>query len=1067
MVNQDLKQFMKYEMKLLMRDWGYQIILLIGFILVIFLQLFSQGNIRKVEWIAISLPSAIPYANAYLINFLQVFIAIFWFGKFINNRKTCRSNEIISIHPFSNSTYFWGKSLAFIYLMLIYNIILVLVAIFINIFASDSPLFLYTYLFYFLTLTIPTLFFVTGLVICVKSIIRNNALSLMLLLGLICLDILYAPYFFHGALDLFSSTLSNVFSEVTGFYGIGFYLLHRGTFFLWGCGLLVLGSLSINRIPNKIKMKQPILAKGIIFIILGCISISLYLNGFSKEQYKRESIYALFLKYESALKARITNHYIQFKQHGYQLDAISKLHIYNPNSQNLSSIIFYLNPGLSVVETTIEGKSVNFKREGQILMVEHILQPQDSTFIEIHYTGSIVPEVFYPEVKNLNSYHTARCYSIFNLGKDYYYLNPDYTILTPECLWYPTCLPPVNISSPYSTLENYTRFYLTVIGEKNRISISQGRAQMNGDTTRFINHQDLTGISLCIGKYTRKAISHNKKLYEIYVFKGHEYLVEQFSDPVEIINYCNNLYQSGDEKYVFHKLALVETPIHFCAYSRPWKNKTEYVQPELIFRPEREALTRTSFKVQKEINNEGISPQLECWTYYLWNFEETRKLIQGNIFFGKLNLKDHKNEYDISSITRKNHYFIYSMEFPGIDMLFQESINSWESAINSYKNYVTLNLAIQYFNAHNLSDALQDSININQLKQIIWSKSNYYLKYLLCHISSEELYKFQQAFISQHLFQDISYEQYCKEIQEKYNIDLLAFTRQLYEEKQLASFRVRDAQIELVTNATGKKGYIESVKVWNKGNVDGIITLAAPNRTNTHYLIPAGTCKEIKNYFEGEPDEFNLEVQTNLADNIPACYSFEKIKPKETNLKYFHSGVFDTDTSLFLPLSNEYVVDNMSSNFHLIEDKHILNNPEQWKYIPYEGAYGEPVAGLHSKLAGNGSSKIEWEIMLPEDGIYELFIYIAEKAIKSAARSLKFIGTTKVEKKEPTQTYYFKHADGEEKMTLEVLHLGNGWVSLGKYHFTAGHTSLILTDEGADQYQKIFADAVKWVKYTK
>lgn len=98
---------------------------------------------------------------------------------------------------------------------------------------------------------------------------------------------------------------------------------------------------------------------------------------------------------------------------------------------------------------------------------------------------------------------------------------------------------------------------------------------------------------------------------------------------------------------------------------------------------------------------------------------------------------------------------------------------------------------------------------------------------------------------------------------------------------------------------------------------------------------------------------------------------------------------------------------------------------------------------------------------------YVLFIYIAEKAIKSAARSLKFIGTTKVEKKEPTQTYYFKHADGEEKMTLEVLHLGNGWVSLGKYHFTAGHTSLILTDEGADQYQKIFADAVKWVKYTK
>lgn len=1061
MVNQDIKQFMTYEMKLLTRNWGYQIILLIGFILVIILQLISQGNIKKVEWIAISFPSAIPYANAYLVNFFQTFITIFWFGNFINNKKSRLSNEFIYTRPFSNKSYLWGKSLAFIYLMLIYDTILALVAVFINIFVSDSPFLWYAYLFYFFTLTIPTLFFVTGFVICVKGIIQNNALSFTILLGIFSLNILYSSHYFHGALDLYASSFPNVFSDVTGFNRIELYLLHRVSFFLWGLGLLVLGILFFDRITNNIRIKQQFIAKGVIFIILGSISIGLYSNGLNREVSRREIAQAIFRKYELVLKARVINHHIQFKQHGYQFDAISNLCVYNPNSQNLDSIIMYLNPGLNVLEATITGKSVDFRREGQVLSIKHTLQPQDSIFIKIHYTGYIAPEVCYPEIEDLNSLSATRSYSIFNLGKDYYYLHPDYTLLTPECLWYPTCLPPVNILFPYSTLENYTHFYLTIIGEKKRIPISQGIPQTHGDTTFFINNQALTGISLCIGKYTHRAIRYNQKMYEIYLFKGHEYLADQFTDPIELINYW------GNNKYIFHKLALVETPIHFSAYSRPWRNRTEYIQPELIFRPEREALTRAPFKVSQEILNDGISPQLECWSYYLWNYEETRKIIQGNIFGGKLKVEDFKNEYDISAVVQDNHFFIYSTEFPGINMFFQEFPYLWENISHNYKSSVIYYLAIPYLNGHSLSDVLQNSVSINQLKQIVSVKSDYYLKYLLCHVSEEELHKFQQDFITRHMFQDISYEQYCKEFEEKFKIDMLGFTRQFYTENRLPSFRVRDVRVEQITSSTGKRGFMESVKVWNKGKVDGIITLAAPDRKDIHYLIPAGTCKEIRNYFEGEPDEFNLEVQTNLSENLPACYSFTKITPKESSQGLHDSGIFDTDTIPFLPLPNEYIIDDMSSGFHIVEDKHLINNPQRWMFTTQEGAYGEPVAGLYSKLAGNGNSKIEWEITLPKDGVYELFIYNAEKAIKSAARSVKFIGTTKVEKKDPTQTYYFRHADGEEKMTLEVLHLGNGWVSLGKYNFTAGHTSLVLSDEGADQYQKIFADAVKWVKCSK
>ena len=40
-------------------------------LIVVFLHVITQSSIKEPEWIAISLPSAIPFANAYLVNILQ------------------------------------------------------------------------------------------------------------------------------------------------------------------------------------------------------------------------------------------------------------------------------------------------------------------------------------------------------------------------------------------------------------------------------------------------------------------------------------------------------------------------------------------------------------------------------------------------------------------------------------------------------------------------------------------------------------------------------------------------------------------------------------------------------------------------------------------------------------------------------------------------------------------------------------------------------------------------------------------------------------------------------------
>ena len=238
-----------------------------------------------------------------------------------------------------------------------------------------------------------------------------------------------------------------------------------------------------------------------------------------------------------------------------------------------------------------------------------------------------------------------------------------------------------------------------------------------------------------MGKYIHKAIKHEGKLYEIYLFKGHEYLVDQFTDPKELIDSWSFDFRYTKHKaYVYNKLALIETPIHFAAYSRVWRDRSEYVQPELIFRPEREALLSSAFKVWKNALNEGIStPQHEFFNMvYLQNFESVRILKKGNVLFGPLERdKEIKNEYDISSLTRKNHFYIYSPEFKAIDIFFQYIQKRWDTMANSFGESNTFPAAIAYLQENSLEYLFQQPRENVIFDQVMWLKANDYLKRLL------------------------------------------------------------------------------------------------------------------------------------------------------------------------------------------------------------------------------------------------------------------------------------------------------------------------------------------------
>ena len=114
--NYELSNYLlaRYEAKAITREWSFKVVTVLSVLIVAFLHVITQSSIKEPEWIAISLPSAIPFANAYLVNILQIIIAIFWAGNFLREDRYVDANSSVSARPFSNMELLLGKTLGFI-----------------------------------------------------------------------------------------------------------------------------------------------------------------------------------------------------------------------------------------------------------------------------------------------------------------------------------------------------------------------------------------------------------------------------------------------------------------------------------------------------------------------------------------------------------------------------------------------------------------------------------------------------------------------------------------------------------------------------------------------------------------------------------------------------------------------------------------------------------------------------------------------------------------------------------------------------------------------------------------
>lgn len=1083
----------RLERKILRRDPIFCVIAFLGLAIIFILQFSLQGKNGNI-WYLVALPSSIPFVNTLLFIFFQIFLTIIATSEWRQTTKRCDTLESLRTRPTSNTEFILGKTWGIITTILIINVISIGLALLIHLFDSYSTFQFYPYVFYFFTLSIPSLVFLTGITSMVSGLVKPLGLSILSLYLLFIGSTAFFPDLFHGLADFRATILPNVFSDVTGHVGLFPYLIHRTIYLVLGIAGIIYAIAIEQRLPNRSKAPTQVYILGsggiILIVLLGII----YHFPHEREKLTRIDYRTTALKYHQNDHAQVEEHEIILKQEGNLIIAKNQLKITNKTKHDLDNIILYLNPGLKVIcLEENSGNSIKFTRENQILKVKRPLPVGDTISIIIKYEGNIDESVCYLDIDSRVYQNDQFMNCPLHFEKRYAYIDQKFMLLTPECYWYPVTIPIINLVSPYSSAKDFTRFHLKVMADNGKTVISQGEVCHAGDTVLFHNKNKLQGLSLCAGEYEKRSILVDSLLLELYSFKEHFHFKSYFEQlpEEELRDYLRELKKTVESSiykkpYPFHKFSLVETPVSFTSNHRPWTNNSGFVQPEILFFPERwitniyavhPKIWQTIKKDQElksRLGDETSIQQLYLRDYF------TRSIFRNasfdftprNIFLPSLVQHDQKNirnPYNTRAMFFDFSSYWHAEEYPVINkIMYYLTPGNYSIEVKNETGYK----AIELLSSRCFKDLINDPhISESVFHEIIRLKVAQLVYFINSKTSSRKFYQFLENYKTKNAFQKLSFESFLLESKEYSGIDLASILPDWYNSTGMPSFRIKDFTLLEISDEDTQKFQMK-FKIYNNSNVDGIISTRYFQTPTRFYLIPAGSCWEINEPYDNS-NYFSLNL--GPSSNIPNFYTNRRaitIPVTQGN----PPGIYPCDLKEFSSGNEEIIVDNEDDGFKLVspskkllsssrnqrtEKKYVFKSfshelvdnfiPTHWTYyVSGSDFYGETKRTATCKLAGKGNSSVEWSAEIDQPGIYEIFIFDPLAPL--------FFG-----KKGPEQQHYtLTSREGEKYVILDRKLKDNCWVSIGEFYLDSGKNKITLSDKGSHPEQIIVADAVKW-----
>ena len=1112
----------KYESKTLFRSWFFRIFSILALLFVFLFNLGTQTSIGWPNGEMVSLPSMIPFTNLYIINIAQAIIAVFLASDFLKRDKKLDTTEVIYMRSMTNVDYVIGKTLGNIWVFFMLNFIaLGMVAIF-NLASPYTTFTLAPYFYYFFLISMPTLIFILGFSFFLMSVIKNQAVTFVILLGYIAATLFYLQNIYHYLFDYMAFHLPMTYSDFVGFGFLQDILIHRGIYLFLGLGFIGLTIMLLQRLPQSPVIRKTTLVFSIVFLLTGFGLGFKYITKINADDKHRSEMISLNNKYAATKLADVKKYDISLEHSGEKISAEANMVLINLNNEPLSEIILTLNPGLDV--TAVAG--AKFSRELQLLKItpDAPLQKGADLNIKVSYSGTIDETFCYLDMNRERlELWLQRGNGIAD--KKHAFITKDYLLLTPETRWYPTAGISFSTEGLNWLNTQFSDFHLKVktgIGLK---AISQGKSTDEGNGTfDFAPENKLPQISLAVGKYMTRSVQVDSVLYSLSFMAGHNTFDKFFKIlPDSIKPVIRDLRKTWETKvrftYPYKRFNLIEIPVQFCSFGHVWSGAGEQVQPETVYLPEGGfKLTSTNFAEQKKQaerwgrgDNQTISPR-ETEENYFKRFvnevllaSKTSPPRGGNgIHFGPSITSEEINPYFIFP----NYYnfvtYIKSDKYPIANRAIESylSKSAAETGNAFMRNMAGLsenekgNIALQDASFAEILDK-QDDPDI--VSNVISTKSGFLFALMKGAVGPDKFDDFIYHFIDERRFQVIPIDSLNAQLMNSFKLDLNQYLPGWYDSRSLPGYIVtkinavklkQDDMIKtmvtfVLTNTEKDAGAVSVSFRMGGGQRGGGFRQRGGNPEDNiekTILINGKVSKKITYLFNREPR--SITVNTYASHNIPSSISqqFGKIEIDEK--------IVGNEGEEVIPYTEgiepgEIILDNEDPGFVVSKTK--SNSLIQKIFMPANDGSSTGTfknnKGLKYKGIAFWNPPVEWTLTTSEQfygkQIRSAYYLKGGTGDRTATWNVpvKVAGYYKVSAYIPKlrmgwgnrdekidEEYHFNifHDDGQDHQIINMKDNDSGWMEIGSYHFSPDTVKIELTN--LTKAKTIFADAVKLIK---
>lgn len=1101
----------KYEIITLLRSWFFRIFALLAMFI---LFLFNMGTLvidNGSNWNIRAISSAIPYVNLLFLNTVQAIIAIFLASDFLKRDKKLDTTDVIYIRSMSNGEYVTGKTIGNLVVFIILNLIILSEALIFNLIAESVTVNWLAYLEYFLIISLPTLIFILGLSFFVMSILKNQAITFILLLGYVAVTIFYLNTKYYYLFDYMAYSMPLLNSDFIGFGNLHAIIVHRGMYTCFGIAFIFLTITLLKRLPQSPFSNKVTLFPALIFFIAGIWLGEMHVSTFIQNQELRENMRSLNDANQTVSRLKIESYRIELNHKGENIEVTAKLKVSNPLQETIHHFVFSLNPGLKISKVSFNGQEIAIKRELQLIeFADSKLEPGESAELEFTYSGTLNEAGSFLDVDDKTLQEPFRA-NMFQIDKRSAIVTPDFVLLTRECNWYPIAGTGFGKQSIQWMQKQFSNFEVTVNTKPGLTAISQGKSEQKDGIFHFTNKHNLPQISLIIGPYLQKTDTIDGLEFNLYYHKDHDYFTK-FFEPVKdtisdlIGTALKDFERKIDMYYPFERFTVVEVPAQFYSYPRTLIGEREQIQPETILFPEKgllvdEADFAGSIKRMErwgrgdDANTTPEEKKIRAFNSFLSLFTQAAARPDFNRNQGEVQVDEKANPLYFFPLFYNHAYFVQSDRWPITDRIFESYLKQssesgamgWMRNMQGMTENEQANLALLDYS---FAELLADPERIKIIDNVIQLKGQTLFSIIKRKAGDEAFDDFMFNFLKSIKFKSTTIVDFNSRIQQQFNTDLLPYMDKWFNSKELPGYLIGGVKAVNVLDGDRLKTMVK-FKITNSEKTEGIVLVqfrlgegGGPGRgrfgggganmeTINKLLYLEGTqTKEVSYLLDGTPR--NITINTLTSRNIPA----ELMLPLENIEQDTKATPFEGEKILDVPVrlaeENEFICDDEDSTFRftISDDKSLLQKlllkdeqtkdrfvgfntwhaPRTWRATTNSGFFGKFIRSAHYVKSGDGSKKAFWNIPIKGDGTYEVFSYLTQ--IRRGRRDNQDAGGE--------YTYTIYHNSEKEQVVIDLKTVENGWNSLGSFYFTGDTAKVELGNKTSAQV--VVADAIKLVK---